>query len=232
MQELTAKNKDMTMSSREIAELTGKQISHVHRDFKAMSVELEFPNNTFNKKLMPSPDMDLGFSYEKDAQGRISSINLNRELTLTLISGYSVKLRNSIIKRWQELESKEESKPAFQIPQTMYEALQLAADQAKQLELAAPKVAFVDNCVNRGQLMTATQIAQKHKMSAVKLNKFLDEIGGVYSKSVKRSRVFIQAFIDKGMGETKQTELGYSQALFTAQGEQWINERLINEGVI
>ncbi len=80
--------------------------------------------------------------------------------------------------------------------------------------------------------MTAMQVASKHKMSAVKLNKFLDELGGVYSKAVKRGRVFIQAFIDKGYGELKQTELGYSQALFTPAGEVWIHEQLISEGII
>ena len=80
--------------------------------------------------------------------------------------------------------------------------------------------------------MTATQVAQKHKISAVKLNRFLDELGGVYSKSVKRSRVFLQPFVDDRMGEMKQTDLGYSQCLFSAKGEQWINSKLINEGVI
>ena len=118
------------------------------------------------------------------------------------------------------------------IPQTLSEALQLAADQAKQLELAAPKIAFVENLVERDNLMTATQIGQKHKLSAVKLNKFLDELGGVYSKSVKRGRAFTQSFIDKGLGELKQTEQGYSQALFTPKGEIWINEQLISEGVV
>jgi len=118
------------------------------------------------------------------------------------------------------------------IPQTLSEALQLAADQAKQLELAAPKVAFVENLVERDNLMTATQVGQKHKMSAVKINKFLDELGGVYNKSVKRGRAFTQAFIDKGYGELKQTEMGYSQALFTVKGEVWINEQLISEGVV
>lgn len=118
------------------------------------------------------------------------------------------------------------------IPQTLSEALQLAADQAKKLELAAPKVAFVENLVERDNLMTATQVGQKHKLSAVKINKFLDELGGVYNKSVKRGRAFTQAFIDKGYGELKQTEMGYSQALFTAKGEVWINEQLISEGVV
>ena len=120
----------------------------------------------------------------------------------------------------------------FQIPQTYGDALQLCADQAKQLEIAAPKVAFVDNCVSRLTLMTASQVGQKHGMSAVKLNRLLDEVGGVYNQSVKRGRVFCQSFIDKGYGELKQTEQGYSQALFTTLGEQWINSKLIDEGAI
>lgn len=104
------------------------------------------------------------------------------------------------------------------IPQTYAEALQLAADQAKQLELAAPKVSFVDTYVDRGTLENAISVAQAHGMSAVKMNRILDEIGGVYNKAVKRGRVFCQSWVDKGFGITKETESGHSQALFTTSG--------------
>ena len=123
------------------------------------------------------------------------------------------------------------------VPQTMAQALRLAADQAEQIELqqaqlalAAPKVQFFDKVVERATLMTATQIAQKLGMSAIKLNKHLDELD-VYSLNVKRARIFKQWVIDKGYGELKQTELGYSQPLFTTSGETWIVERLTSEGV-
>lgn len=123
------------------------------------------------------------------------------------------------------------------LPQTMAQALRLAADQAEQIEqqqaqlaLAAPKVQFFDKVVERTTLMTATQIAQKLGMSAIKLNKHLDELD-VYSMNVKRARIFKQWVIDKGLGELKQTELGYSQPLFTTAGEAWIVERLTSEGV-
>ena len=137
----------LTMSSREIAGLTGKQLSHVHRDFKVMADDLGFAIDGFNKLLMPSPNMDQGFYYEQDEQGRIKTIFLNRELTLTLVSGYSAKLRNTIIKRWQELENKQP-----ELPTTFAEALQLAANQAKEIEdknrlieKQAPAVKFVEN---------------------------------------------------------------------------------------
>lgn len=118
--------------------------------------------------------------------------------------------------------------PAFQIPQTLGEALQLAADQAKQLELAAPKVAHYDKVVDRHTLLTATQVGQKIGLSAIMLNRVLDEIG-VYNKALKRGRAFKQWFIDKGLGEMKQTDMGHSQPLFSLKGEAWVVERLANE---
>ena len=174
---------------------------------------------------------DLGVSeYFPHPQNNqpIRFYNLTHEQSLLVGMRESKVVRKKVLNWLKALEEK--SKP--KIPTNFAEALQLAADQAKQLELAAPKVAFVDNLVNRDNLMTATQVASKHKMSAVKLNKILDELGGVYNKSVKRGRVFIQSFIDSGYGEIKQTEQGYSQALFTPAGEVYINEKLISEGVV
>ena len=222
---MVTQNESLTMSSLEIAIVTGKEKKTVHRDIKAM-VEQLYGKDCGGTDLYRKTNG--GIKVDLDDRGRSSMIHLDRNHTDCLLTGYSVVLRMKVITRWREIEKDQQ----FQIPQTLGEALQLAADQAKQLELQAPKVAFVDNCVERSTLMTATQVAQKHKMSAVKLNKFLDELGGVYSKGVKRSRVFVQPFIDKGYGEMKQTELGYSQALFTTSGEQAINEMLITEGVI
>jgi len=135
-------------------------------------------------------------------------------------------VRRDVLEKIKQLTAKE-----FYIPQTYGEALQLCADQAKQLELAAPKVAFVDKLVERHTLMTSTQVAQKHGKSAVWLNKFLEEVG-VFNRSVKRCRAFQQWFIDKGYGEMKQTEQGHSQALFSTAGELWISEKLISESAI
>ena len=67
-------------------------------------------------------------------------------------------------------------------------------------------------------------------MSAIALNRILEEIG-VYNKSVKRSRVFKQAFVNKGYGVLKQTEQGQTQSLFTILGEAWVIEKLQCEGV-
>ena len=152
---------------------------------------------------------------------------LQKRDCLILVAQNCPEFTAAIVDRWQELEQKQSP----QIPTNFAEALQLAADQAKALELAAPKVAFVDNLVDRTSLMNASQVAQKHKKSAIWLNKILTELK-VYNKAVKRGKVFQQWFVDKGYGEMKQTEVGHPQALFTTAGEVWINEKLITEGVI
>lgn len=150
-----------------------------------------------------------------------------REACLMAMS-YSYELQAQIFDRMTAIEEALK-KPI--IPQTYSEALQLAANQARQLELAAPKVEYYDKIVERTTLLNASQVAQKIKISAVKMNKLLD-IFDVYHKGVKRARLFQQWFIDKGFGEVKQTELGFSQPMFTTKGEAWVIEKLTNEGLV
>lgn len=120
---------------------------------------------------------------------------------------------------------------AKQVPQSFAEALQLAANQAKQLEAQAAKVNYFDKVCDTTGLVNATQVGQKFKMSAVTLNRNLDGLN-VYNRSIKRGRAFQQWFVDAGNGIMRQTELGYPQPLFTAKGEQWIIETFTTNGVI
>ena len=198
---------------------------------KDIAAVVESRHDSVKRTMMTLQDKGLiTFTHTVEkGEGRPAAVlHVNKRDSYVVVAQLSPEFTAVLVDRWQELESNQQPK----IPTNFAEALQLAADQAKQLELAAPKVAFVDNLVNRDNLMTATQVASKHKMSAVKLNKLLDELGGVYNQSVKRGRVFIQSFIESGYGELKQTEQGYSQALFTPAGEVYINEKLISEGVI
>ena len=120
---------------------------------------------------------------------------------------------------------------AKQVPQSFAEALQLAANQARQLEAQAAKVNYFDKVCDTTGLVNATQVGQKFKMSAVTLNKNLDGLN-VYNRSIKRGRAFQQWFVDAGNGIMRQTELGYPHPLFTAKGEQWIIETFTTNGVI
>lgn len=207
----------LTMSTREIADLLG----NLHANVKVSA-----------RRLAEKGTIALHESEFEHNGNKYYEYLLNKRDSLILVAQNSPEFTAAIVDRWQELESKSQTPQTPQLPKNYLEALEHLVEKEKLLIAQAPKVAFVDNLVTRHTLMTATQVGAKHKMSAVKLNSFLDELGGVYSKAVKRNRVFVQPFIDKGYGELKQTELGYAQALFTPAGEVWIYEQLISEGVL
>lgn len=210
----------MTMSTREIAALLNRQHSNIK-----ISAERLAEKGVIGTLAMQEFSHN-GITY--------TEYLLSKRDSLVLVAQNCPEFTARIVDRWQELEAGQ----AFSVPTTLSGALRLAAEQAETIErqqaqiaIAAPKVDYFDRVVDRATLMTATQVAQKLGMSAVTLNKHLVELE-VYSRNVQRARVFKQWFIDKGLGMLKQTEMGYSQPLFTTAGEAWVVERLTSEGVI
>lgn len=130
---LPAMKEVKTMSSREIAELTGKQHKHVLEDIRRILAEVGISS--------------AGFSAVYKDQQHIDRpcFNLPRRECDLVIAGYSAKYRLAIIDRWQELEAQQ----AKALPQTFAQALRLAAEQQEQIEQLqlkaaqdAPKVEF------------------------------------------------------------------------------------------
>jgi phage regulator Rha-like protein len=77
-----------TMSSREIAEITGKRHDHILRDIRKMFDDLEISSAQF-------------WGAYKDGRGNTQPcFNLNRHYTEVLLTGYDVKRRAAVIKRW------------------------------------------------------------------------------------------------------------------------------------
>lgn len=85
------------------------------------------------------------------------------------------------------------------IPTTLSGALQLAANQQKQLEEQKTKVDYYDSQMHNPGLMTTTEIAKDFGMSAVKLNKYLAKKKVIYRQG--GHWVFYQAYSAKGYGQ-------------------------------
>lgn len=109
-----------TMSSREIAELTGKEHKNVKRDCEIMFTELELDTLSFER------------IYLDGMNRQQTEYLLTYELVQTLITGYNIKLRHAVIQRLNELESKQAA-----IPQNFAQAMRLAADLYEQNERIA-----------------------------------------------------------------------------------------------
>lgn len=102
----------------------------------------------------------------------------------------------------------------------------------EKLSIAAPKAEVYDRIIDRNNCYNATHVGQKVKMSARKLNEHLETLE-VYNHAVKRgNRTFRQWFIDKGYGVMKETSNGYSQAMFTAEGEMWVVKTFMERGIV
>lgn len=110
----------VTMTSREIAELTGKEHKNVLADIRGMLDGLGQASADFSADL-------------PDGLGRLQpAFRLPKRETLILVSGYSVAMRAKIIDRWQELEAGAPKPVAL----TTLEILSLAMESEKGRLLA------------------------------------------------------------------------------------------------
>ena len=152
-----------TITSLEIAEVTGKQHAHVMRDIRVLIDKINESTSglvdcredyhrgdrTQYKYLSDKTQaaiLDWCFGKQntssyiiesstyKDTKGEERNMYiLNKKACLLLASGYDVILRAKIINRWEELETKERT-GGFIVPQTFSQALMLAAKQQEQIE--------------------------------------------------------------------------------------------------
>lgn len=116
----------VTMSSKEIAELTGKEHCHVLRDVKDL----------VNKLKAHDPNLDHNaYQIVRDNRNYVSEAFLNKDLTITLVAGYDVVVRYKIVKRWQELED------ATKEPLTLAEITVIHAQRLVSIEREQKRLA-------------------------------------------------------------------------------------------
>ena len=221
-------NTIVTMTTCEIAELTGKRHKDVLYDTRKMLDELKVDSATFSAQY-------------KDSTGRtLPMFALPKRESIILVSGYNIQMRAKIIDRWQELEAKQ-IKPT--IPQTYAQALLEAGRLAlelelkeKELEVAKPKVEFVDKFVERGTNRNITSVAKELGVTAIKLGKWLRAKG--YMNKATDKQVWNKEFTDKGYGVQKLFNVEVqdeefksgSQALITPAGDVFIKETIAKYG--
>lgn len=150
MNELSIGSKE-TMTSREIAEITGKEHKNVMRD---IDVLLEQGVDRLNFELT---------SYIDSCNRKQQMYVLTKKGCYILASGYNALLREKIINRWEELENA--LKP--QLPQTYLEALKelVKVEEEKQVLQAEniemlPKAEFFDDVVGSKDTVDMATVAK------------------------------------------------------------------------
>ena len=189
----------LTMSSTEIAALTGKQHKNVLRDIREMLAVLEKDGSDLSH-----------VRQDRDLRGYVSNIHLDRELTETLITGYSVVLRRRVIQRLHELEQQPK-----QIPQTLPEALRLAADLAEQnshlrlvVQDQAPKIEALALISSATGTMCLTDAAKHLKVQRKRLLEWLKANRWIYRRENSARWVAYQPRLAAGLLDHKVSVIG------------------------
>lgn len=170
-----------TMTSLEIAELTGKEHKNVIRDIRAMLDELEKDGSNLSH---PRED--------KDARGYTTCFHLNRELTDTLLTGYSAAARLKVVRRWHELEAKSlAALPDFSNPVAAARAWADQMEKSQVLAIERDKAIATKAQIGSKREATAMATASAAKREVTRLK---DELG------VNQHHATIIA-VEKALGE-------------------------------
>ena len=160
----------ITMTSLEIAELTGKEHKNVMRDIRVMLDGLGLLN------------FEAGSYLDANGQKR-PEYRLDKDLVMTLITGYDVKLRLSVVKRLRELE--EAATPSL-ASMTPMEFIEYQYQRLKQLEaenkLMAPKAEAHDRFMFTEGSRSLRDTAKALGFGPVKFNKLLAADGYLFKQ--------------------------------------------------
>lgn len=117
-----------------------------------------------------------------------------------------------------------------QIPQSFAEALQLAADQARQIEEQRPKVEFVGRYVDSSGFITLTESAKTIDFKRKDLIECLERDGLLFRR---RGRLEpYKTAVDRGLFVVKTGEANghsYNQVYLTPKGLEWVSQTYRSE---
>ncbi len=173
------KDKQAVTTSLQVAESFEKRHDHVLRDIE--NLEKDVPNfgEMFQETNIPD-------SYNRERKAYL----INRDGFTLLAMGFTGKKALGFKIKYIDAFNKMEAKIASSVPTNMVEALTLALEQAKTIEVQnqvigelKPKADYVDRILKSKSLVTIGQIAKDYGMSAQALNKKLHDLGVQYKQS-------------------------------------------------
>jgi len=206
---------NLTMSSREIADVVSSRHDSVKRAIERLAAKgvIELP-----------PMVEIPTSTKPTSEYRIGKRD-----SYVVVAQLSPEFTAKLVDRWQELEAQ----AAPQIPTTLSGALRLAADQAEQIErqqkaieAAQPAIRFLDKFVESKSTKSLREVA---KVLGVKERQFiaqLEDDGILFRQS--GNLLPIAHYHHKGYFEVKTGEANghaYQQTRFTPDGITWIAKR-------
>lgn len=146
------------------------------------------------------------------------ALMLNQDQCMLVAMRESKMVRRSVLEKLKQI-----NKP--QLPQTFAEALQLAANQAKLLEEAAPKVEFHDKIVNDAATFSLRDAAKKIQQRPNKFSAWLRSEGYLCQNNLPKQQYINQGLFKTHTGQSRD-EYQFSQTRVTSKGLAYFTKKL------
>jgi phage antirepressor YoqD-like protein len=188
-----------TMSSREIAELTGKHHDKVCRDIRNVLKQLGQDEQGYRQN----------WRHHQNGQTYQEFLLPKRE-TLILVSGYNVQMRARIIDRWQELEQQTQQ-PAMALNDPTFLRTTLLAYTERVIELEStvskqiPKVKALDRIATAQGSLSVRDAAKVLQVRPIDLSRYLKTHRWIF-KQGQEWRAY-QSRINSGLVEHKEVTI-------------------------
>ena len=215
MNELINVTSTLTMSSREIADLVESRHDDVKRSIERLA----------ERSIIQLPPLA---DVKNHLNQTVSVYLVNKRDSYVVVAQLSPEFTARLVDRWQELEQTQQ----IPLPQSLPDALRLAADLAEQkqkltaeLAAAAPKVEFVDRYCTASGSMSFRQVAKLLGVKEPEFRLFLIDNNIMYrlagTLTPHHQHIDLGRFEVK-TGTSSATNHAFSQARFTAKGIKWI----------
>lgn len=216
-------NKNLTMTSREIAELVDSRHDKVKQSIERLADKgvIGLPPLGEYLDALGRPAKQYVFSGE---QGKRDSI--------VVVAQLSPEFTARLVDRWQELEARVAA--PFLIPQSLPDALRLAADLADQkaqaeaaLAIAAPKASALDRIATADGSLCLTDAAKELQVRPKDLIAWLSCNQWIYKRAGSTNWIGYQDRIQSGLLEHK------ANIIIDAEGRERVRDqvRVTGKGV-
>ena len=209
-------NSEQSMTSLEIAELCQKRHDNVKRTIESL----------VNANIISNPQIEDGI---KSANGVIPKVYVftgekGKRDSIIVVAQLCPEFTARLVDRWAELEGKNRELTKMEILQMALESEQQKLVLQQQLEIQAPKVAFVDKYVAGNGNKTFRQVAKLLQIKEYKFREFLEsnrimyKLNGewtAYQNHVDAKRFHVKT----GVSDSGHA---FNHALFTPKGIEWI----------
>lgn len=207
---------EQSMTSLEIAELVEKRHDNVKRTIESL----------VNANIISNPQIEDGI---KSANGVIPKVYVftgekGKRDSIIVVAQLCPEFTARLVDRWAELEGKNRELTKMEILQMALESEQQKLVLQQQLEIQAPKVAFVDKYVAGNGNKTFRQVAKLLQIKEYKFREFLEsnrimyKLNGewtAYQNHVDAKRFHVKT----GVSDSGHA---FNHALFTPKGIEWI----------